>query len=399
MIRRLLLALLVLPTVLGAQQRRDEVRPYPGSFNWQFLGRHNEAARLFNAFDYGHAILYERLLTMPLEGAKTALARDYDFLVGDLLVKPPRFAIPEEAIEPTYAKVAWRAKVTFDWAHILHRQIYDAYADPRLTPAARDALIERITDYYLEETRYALPTVPKSMALMDEQPFSQIFRREVPRFNGLIWSYHWLQIGLYEAFLTDDNRANDAAAVRQVAGRWRAMVQGAPAGYPSVMPMAPAVAPRFTKAHPRAAAIFDNLHMLHDIISDILASPTIPRTGKGAEIQRQLDLMQDPTRDLMGAEHWWMMGDMMGGVGKMGGVAGGRDAHVAVVIPWWGRVGAQHAAPHEPTRHRSCPGGAILVDGQRGAACCAPTIYAPNRVIRFPVTSATPSSRRRSSRR
>ncbi|MBL0179097.1 MAG: hypothetical protein IPP98_08240 [Gemmatimonadetes bacterium] len=323
MIRRLLLALLVLPTVLGAQQRRDEVRPYPGSFNWQFLGRHNEAARLFNAFDYGHAILYERLLTMPLEGAKTALARDYDFLVGDLLVKPPRFAIPEEAIEPTYAKVAWRAKVTFDWAHILHRQIYDAYADPRLTPAARDALIERITDYYLEETRYALPTVPKSMALMDEQPFSQIFRREVPQFNGLIWSYHWLQIGLYEAFLTDDDRSNDAAAVRQVAARWRAMVQGAPAGYPSVMPMAPAVAPRFTKAHPRAAAIFDNLHMLHDIISDILASPTIPRAGKGAEIQRQLDLMQDPTRDLMGAEHWWMMGDMMGGVGKMGGVAGG----------------------------------------------------------------------------
>ncbi len=322
MIRRLLLTLVALPTVLLAQQRRDEVRPYPGGFNWQFLGRHADAARLFNAVDYGRAILYERLLTMPLPEAKAALDRDYDFLVGDLLVKPSRFAIPEEAIEPSYAKVAWRAKVTFDWAHILHRQIYDAYADPRLTAAQRDALIERITDYYLEETRYALPTVPKAMSLMDDQPFSQIFRREVPRFNGLIWSYHWLQIGLYEAFLVSDDRAAQRVAVDRVVARWRAMVAAAPAGFPSVMPMAPAVAPRFAKAHPRAAAIFDNLHMMHDIISDVLASPTIPRARKGAEINRQLDLMQDATRDLMGVEHWWMMGDMMGGVGKMGGIAG-----------------------------------------------------------------------------
>ncbi|HQW67389.1 MAG TPA: hypothetical protein PLJ23_10150 [Gemmatimonadales bacterium] len=321
---RLLALLLLLPSIATAQQRRDETHYYPGAFNWQFLKHHNAAGRLFNAFDFGHAILYERLFTLPLAEAKTALDRDYDFLVNDLLVKPPRFAIAEEAIEPSYAKLAWRAKQTFDWAHILHRQLYDAYADARLAPAARDSLIERITDNYLANTRYALAAVPKGMALMDEQPFSQLFRREVPRFNGLIWSYHWLQIGLYEAFLTDDDRANDAAAVDRVVGRWREMVRGAPTAYPSVMPMAPAVAPRFSKAHPRAAAIFDNLHMLHDIISDILASPTIARVAKGAEIARQLDMMQDPTRDLMGWDHWWMMGDMMGGVGKMGGVAGGR---------------------------------------------------------------------------
>ncbi len=39
---------------------------------------------------------------------------------------------------PSYAKVAWRAKMMFDWAHMLHRQIYDVYADERLTPAERD---------------------------------------------------------------------------------------------------------------------------------------------------------------------------------------------------------------------------------------------------------------------
>ena len=35
---------------------------YPGgSFNWRFLSTYPDAAKLFNAFDYGHAILYEVL--------------------------------------------------------------------------------------------------------------------------------------------------------------------------------------------------------------------------------------------------------------------------------------------------------------------------------------------------
>ena len=35
------------------------------SHNWQFRRNYPAADRLFNAFDYGHAILYERLLTKP----------------------------------------------------------------------------------------------------------------------------------------------------------------------------------------------------------------------------------------------------------------------------------------------------------------------------------------------
>ena len=86
---RLLALLLLLPSLAAAQQRRDETHYYPGAFNWQFLKHHNAAGRLFNAFDFGHAILYERLVTLPLAEAKVALDRDYDFLVNDLLVKPP----------------------------------------------------------------------------------------------------------------------------------------------------------------------------------------------------------------------------------------------------------------------------------------------------------------------
>ncbi len=94
-----------------------------------------------------------------------------------------------------------------------------------------------------------------------------------------------------------------------------------PARFPTVMPMTSAVAPRFSAAHPRAAAIFDNLHMTHDIISDILASTTMSRSAKGSEIRKQLAEMRNPKDKLMGWDHWKMMGEMMGGVDKMGGEA------------------------------------------------------------------------------
>jgi hypothetical protein len=84
------------------------------------------------------------------------------------------------------------------------------------------------------------------------------------------------------------------------------------------MPMTAAVAPRFAERHPCAAIIFDNLHMMHDILSDVLASDRIPREAKGAEIERQLAEFRDPSRKVMELEHWRIM---MGGVETMGGVA------------------------------------------------------------------------------
>jgi len=82
-----------------------------------------------------------------------------------------------------------------------------------------------------------------------------------------------------------------------------------------------AEAPRFTARHPRAAVIFDNLHMLHDIISDLLASDRVPRAEKGRVISKALAEFRDGSKHTMSIREWREMADMMGGVGKMGGVA------------------------------------------------------------------------------
>jgi hypothetical protein len=87
--------------------------------------------------------------------------------------------------------------------------------------------------------------------------------------------------------------------------------------------MTAAVAPEFTRRHPRAAAIFDNLHMMHDIISDVLASPTIPRDHKGAVISAQLAEFRSSEQNVMTPEEWRGMADHMGGLSAMGGPATG----------------------------------------------------------------------------
>jgi hypothetical protein len=321
--RSLALTALLLGVGVGTaagQARRDEQFYYPGNFNWQFLGTYPEAARLFNAFDYGHAVLYERLYTKR-GNAGPELEKEYRYLTTDLLVRPPRFAVAEEVVMPSYAKLAWRAKMMFDWAHVLHRQVYDVYSDERLTPAQRDAVIEQLTDYYLSNRKYAFTEQPKSMALMDEQYFSQTFRKAYPKFNGLIWAYHWLQVGLYEPYLEGQTEAERKAGVQATLARFWSMLEDPPSRMPKVMPMTSAIAPKFSAAHPRAAVIFDNLHMMHDIISDILTADTIPHEQKGRMIDEQLDKLQDPARDVMSLDEWRMMADYMGGVDMMGGRA------------------------------------------------------------------------------
>ncbi len=70
----------------------------PAKHNWVFRQNYSGADRLFNAFDYGHAILYEELYTRP-EGPVSRLEeREYNFLTQRVLKRPPR--VPLEPLAP-----------------------------------------------------------------------------------------------------------------------------------------------------------------------------------------------------------------------------------------------------------------------------------------------------------
>jgi hypothetical protein len=306
-------------------------------YNWQFRNRYMAADRLFNAFDYGHAILYETLWTKPNAAVAILEEREYNHLTKEVLIRPPRVPLEEGAIEIGYAKLAPEAKQMFEWAHVLHRQVYDVLADERLNESQKDAEVARLVAYYKTRRDVAFSGQPKSMALMQEQPYSLAFRQRYPKFNGLIWAYHWLQIGLYEPLLVGKTVEERQSLVRATVARFWQQIEQPPATMPHVMPMTAAVAPTFTARYPDAAIIFDNLHSLHDVISDILANPSVPRDQKRAQILLAARRYRDDSSFVISREAWRTMAQHMG-IENMGGPSIGYLAELPTPTVTYGAV-------------------------------------------------------------
>jgi hypothetical protein len=293
------------------------------SYNWAFRRSFPRSDRLFNAFDYGHAILYERLLRdegRPDEAVRNIDGREFTFITTRLLVDPPELPLEEHAVGPTYTTLVPELLAVFDWTHMLHRQLYDVLAAAKLDSAARDARVERLLRYYTSRRDIALSTMPKSMVLMEGAPYSLVFRRQDPKFNGLLWSYHWYQMVVYDALLATNDAAGRHRNVDAATARFWAMLADAPTHMPTTMPLTAAVAPRFAARYPEAAIIFDNLHSLHDVVADILASPIVAPSDKRRAILRAIGTFRDSTTEVVSRDEWRTMAREMG-VDKMGGEA------------------------------------------------------------------------------
>ena len=316
--RALVAALILVPAALGAQTNEYFHQTYlRASHNWAFRNSFPSADRLFNAFDYGHAILYETLWRQPAANVASLDTDQFGFITTELLVHPPRVMLDESAIGPEWAKLAPEALMMFEWAHMLHRQLYDVWADERIPVNKKDERVAEVVSYYKSRSALAFSSKPKDMELMEGQPYSLAFRKKFPKYNGLIWSYHWLQMTLYDALMSGNTQKERHANVDQVVLAFRGMTL-APSTFPAVMPMSPAIAPLFSDRYPEAAAIFDNLHSLHDVVSDILANPVIRRDQKRETILRAAAHYRDDHTSVTSIGDWKTMSMEMG-ADKMGG--------------------------------------------------------------------------------
>jgi hypothetical protein len=322
---------------------------YPAGHNWAFRKNYTAADRLFNAFDYGHAILYETLYAKPDAPAALLETEIYDRLTKGILIRPPRVPLEESAIEIEYAKLVPEAKIMLDWAHILHRQVYDVWADERIPVEQKDARVAELLRYYRSRPDIAFSTRPKNMELMEGQYYSTAFREAYPKFNGLIWGYHWLQIGLYEPLLAGTTVDERKTLVNATVARFWQMLESPPEHMPRLMPMTAAVAPLFAARYPEIGIIFDNLHAMHDVVSDILVSREVPRERKREEILRAANRYRDETSFVMTDDEWRAMAIGVG-VENMGGPAIGflpalPEGTVARGAVMAGGAHAAHARP------------------------------------------------------
>ena len=315
----------VLMTAVGACRapRYFEQTYLPATHNRVFRERYDEADRVLNAIDYGHAVAVEALFARPKSSRSELEGRELAFITRSLLVRPPALSLDVAALAPTFTTSAPDIHLMFEWAHMLHRQLYDVLADERIPDAKRDAYVSRVLRYYQSRRDVAITTAPKSMEPMEGRSYSGRFRAGHPTFNGLIWSYHWLQMSLYDALLMGQSGAERKANVASVLTRFRSMVDEAPEGLPTVMPMSAAIAPAFTERYPDAAIVFDNLHAMHDVVSDILADERLDRDAKRAALREAGALYRDSMSFVLSRSEWLAMSIAMG-ADRMGGAALGR---------------------------------------------------------------------------
>ena len=305
----------------GAQTAKYHHQTFlPAGHNWAFAREFPAVDGLFNGFDYGHSILYETLWTKPSAPATALDIKEFDFITKKLLLDPPSVPLDETAIGPEWTRLVPEVLAMFEWAHMLHRHVYDIMADGRIPAGERDERVAEVLAYYKSRPALALSSHPKDMDLMEGQPYSLAFRKRFPMFNGLVWSYHWLQMTIYDALMEAADDRQQASNIEAVASRFREMFRGGQETLPTVMPMSAAIAPTFSAAYPEVAIIFDNLHSLHDVVSDILANPSVPRGRKRTTLLEAAARYRDSTSSITTVDEWRSMAMSMGLAG-MGGAA------------------------------------------------------------------------------
>jgi hypothetical protein len=262
---------------------------------YQFGKKYPEAQSLLFAFDYGHALVYERLLLNrgkildPEKFEKTILAD-----VMKILKNPPQVKVDEGDIAPAYVYTFPLVLNLFDWSHLLHQFVLDVLATSKDRGPGMQRRVLELFNEYKANSQVSITDVCKTMLFMDGHYFSKSFRRTYPSFNLLIWSYHWFQIRLYEALMLPTEKQRDQA-VAETVKKFLTLLSDLPDSADfDMMPETAKEAPTFAKMFPSIPPAFDNNHMLHDIISDILTSEKVAGTKLREEGIHFGRMAQDP---------------------------------------------------------------------------------------------------------
>ena len=271
-ILRAFLLLLLLPSFSIAASRdwfeqRNHRFYLRGPWNWAVHRHLPELYSEFNGIDFGHAHLAETLLHTsdeePIEHARLEILA--------VINRKPALPPDEAFIAPTFQRLVWEVQNTFDWAHQLHRDLYDLAAADHVPD--KEAAYRRVLANYLAQPQAMTPLPLDHAGALWSFPESRNFVRRFPKFNAQIWAYHWLQAKVSEVQL-GRNVSEQQQALQPVLAAYHGYLNHPPLHW-TFMPMFHEVAPNFSQRFPEAANIFDNLHMLHDNVDDVLSSPDL----------------------------------------------------------------------------------------------------------------------------
>lgn len=277
-ITRILLVILVLvvglPLSTQAQPADDAARRI-ASFKSEWPGLY---ARVI-ALERAHGVLYGALLR---DRAKVKESDLYALLTRRVKAGAA-VAIADPEADTGYAMLGTRGAEVIRRTQAFHREVLAIFAGVVASERAR--ALDEAVDRYLSRPEVSLPDVPKDMTILYDHPYTSFVTDEAgprrkqpyPNLSGFAWATHWFQLAALEplelATETDERRRGLTIVADRFA---RKLSAGKPPdAFPTELPLAPCIAPGLVAIHLRAAAILDNLSMLHAVLWDVLVHPRV----------------------------------------------------------------------------------------------------------------------------
>ncbi len=210
-----------------------------------------------------------------------------------------------EAAAAGYAALGDRGADIVSWGQAFQREVVSILADPEV-PDPSAALASAVSRYR-SRPEAALPSVPKNMDILYGHAYALGFRTGYADLDGLLWAGHWLRLAATEPLTDFPAGPERVAGIDTVTTRYYSKLSYGepPQFFPSEIPLAPAIAPGFIWLSPESAMIWDNLSMLLEVLTDVLASPETPDVPGG--IEAAIDFFMDPDLAVTDQDEWEIM--------------------------------------------------------------------------------------------
>lgn len=295
---------IILPTAIHAQKTPDADRLLASfSAEWPDL-----YARLIG-LERAHGVLYGALI----QGRGKLKEPDvYRRMTGRLAADATRTARDVEA-EKGYDALGARGAEIIRRTQAFHREVLAIFAG--VDAEEREHALEAAVNRYLSKPNVSLPDVPKDMGILYDHPYTAFVlddfnpRRELkyPTLSGFVWASHWFQLAAQEPLDVSADKSERISGLKIVSGRFdRKLSNGTPPdAYPTELPLAPSIAPLLVSASERAAAIIDNLNMMHDVLADVAVHPKV--TNLRAAMDEVITQFTDRSYRIVEVDDWITM--------------------------------------------------------------------------------------------
>jgi hypothetical protein len=235
-------------------------------------------ARLIG-LERAHGVLYGALAQKKSKVSEPDVYRLMTRRMTELSIGSSR----DPEAEKGYAALGARGAEIIRRTHAFHREVLAIYAG--VEASARVHALDDAVDRYLSRPNVALPDAPKDMTILYDHPYTSFVaddfdpRRQqpYPRLTGLVWAAHWFQLAVQEPLEASDDAAERRRGLKVVTEKFQRKLSSGvlPDGFPAELPLSPSISPGLVTGHERAAAIIDNLNMMHDVLADVLVHPKV----------------------------------------------------------------------------------------------------------------------------